>query len=362
MRIGIVTPFDSRNFGNRLQNYALQQILLQYAGEVITIKNKPCPRSLSRRLRQGTALAESILLNRLLGERQKAAILKFNREHLYLTRTLYWCSRGYGSLKKEDSCDWYCAGSDQIWNPNLHRAEGFNFLTFAPKERTVSYAASFGVEEIPEKYRASVAEGLNHIRHLSVRETAAAELVRQLTGRQAIPVLPDPTLLLRREEWDAIREPPAVPLPSNYLLSLFLGPLGQERAGAIRQEASRRGWVILSPLDRRSPFYRIGPGEFLHLISRAELVCTDSFHASVFSFLYQRPLVIFSREGEGSTMSSRLDTLVNTYHLQSCRALGDSLPPIPEKADYSRGFSQLEQERLRAKVYLDGIFRREEGS
>lgn len=360
MRIGIVTPFDSRNFGNRLQNYALQQILLPYADEVITIKNKPCPSNLLRRLQQGTSLAESIPLNRLLGETQKAAILEFNRAHLRVSRNLYWCNRNYKTLKQEERCDWYCAGSDQIWNPDLHREDGFNFLTFAPKERTFSYAASFGVDTIPEEKQRKVSEGLHHIRYLSVREETGAKLTEQLTGRQDVFTLPDPTLLLSREEWDKVRKVPSAALPERYLLSLFLGPRNEKRTRQIQQKANRQGWNVIAPLDHRSPFYGIGPGELLHILQGACLVCTDSFHMSVFSFLYQRPLVIFRREGEGSTMASRLDTLVKTYHLESCLARGDSLPPIPEKADYSRGFFRLEQERLRAKAYLDGIFHRED--
>ena len=41
MKVGIVTVFDNNNQGNRLQNYALQQVLLRYADEVVTMKNKP---------------------------------------------------------------------------------------------------------------------------------------------------------------------------------------------------------------------------------------------------------------------------------------------------------------------------------
>ena len=50
MKIGIVTLFDSTNFGNKLQNYALQEILKQYAEDVVTIKNKPFPKSLKEKI------------------------------------------------------------------------------------------------------------------------------------------------------------------------------------------------------------------------------------------------------------------------------------------------------------------------
>lgn len=359
MKIGLVTPFDNRNFGNRLQNYALQQVLLQYADEVVTIKNKPCLPGFFQRLRRGSLLAESVWVNRFVGERRKAKLLQFNREYLTVTRNRYWYNRPCTVLKPQDCCDWYCVGSDQIWNPDLDRESGFNFLTFATRERTFSYAASFGVPRIPREKKAAVAEGLNHIRNLSVREEVGKQIVEELTTRQDVQILPDPTLLLSREEWNAIRKAPEKPLPERYLLSCFLGNLSPERSAQIHSRAAQWNLEVVSPMDPASPYYEIGPGEFLYLLSHASFVCTDSFHAGVFSFLFKRPLAIFSREGEGSTMESRLDTLVKTYHLESCRAAGESLPAVLPETDYSPGMAQLERERLRAKNYLDGIFHRE---
>lgn len=354
MRIGIVTPFDSRNFGNRLQNYALQQILLDYAGQVITIKNKPALPSIQDRLRRATPLAESIMLNTLLGDKRKAAILRFNREHLKITKKTYWYNRPCSRLRKRDRCHWYCAGSDQIWNPDLDRTGGFNYLAFAPEEQTFAYAASFGTDRIPPKDREAVKRGLQHIRFLSLREEAGAELARDLTGRQDVLVLPDPTLLLNREQWDRVRKKPKAPLPEPYLLAYFLGPLSQDRKAAIHQLAKGKQLEILWLMDPESPFYAMGPGEFLELMAGAELVCTDSFHGSVFSFLYGRPLLIFDREG--SNMGSRLDTFTKTFHLENCRVCGDSPLHVPE-ADYGPGYARLEAERRRARAFLDGIFR-----
>lgn len=349
MKIGIVTPFDSRNFGNRLQNYALQQVLLRYADQVVTIKNKPALGLLDR-IRRSSPLAESVTVNRLLGDRRKAKILEFNRKRLRVTRKGYWYNRPRGDLRKEDRCDWYCAGSDQIWNPNLDREGGFNFLSFAPGDRTFSFAASFGVAELPREKREKMKMGLAHIRFLSLREEAGREIVRTLTGRTDARVLPDPTLLLTREEWEEVMEAPRQPLPESYLLKYFLGPVSEERQRAMEAP----GMESIDIQDPDSPFHAIGPGEFLYLIQNAGLVCTDSFHGSVFAFLFGRPLRVFPREGEGSNMGSRLDTLLKTYHLESCRA-GERLPVKPLTADYRAGYEALKRERSRAMTFLDNI-------
>ncbi len=76
MRVGIVSIFDSTNFGNRLQNYALQQVLLRYADEVVTIKNKPSDGKKTKFYKK-LPIAESLLMSRLMGRERRTAMLRF---------------------------------------------------------------------------------------------------------------------------------------------------------------------------------------------------------------------------------------------------------------------------------------------
>ena len=39
-KIGIVTIVDYNNYGNRLQNYATQQVLKKFGYEAVTLKNE----------------------------------------------------------------------------------------------------------------------------------------------------------------------------------------------------------------------------------------------------------------------------------------------------------------------------------
>ena len=58
-----------------------------------------------------------------------------------------------------------------------------------------SYAASFGLSEIPKEYEAEYKKRLAGYRQISVREAQGRALVKELTGRD-VPVVLDPTLLL----------------------------------------------------------------------------------------------------------------------------------------------------------------------
>ena len=58
--------------------------------------------------------------------------------------------------------------------------------------------------------------------------------------------------------------------------------------------------------------------EFLYLIDHAELVCTDSFHACVFSILFNTPFLVVNRQQKGvADMTSRLDTLLGLFDMKN---------------------------------------------
>ncbi|MFR2767096.1 MAG: polysaccharide pyruvyl transferase family protein [Thomasclavelia sp.] len=65
--------------------------------------------------------------------------------------------------------------------------------------------------------------------------------------------------------------------------------------------------------------YTSGPSEFLYLIHHAKLVCTDSFHACVFSILFDTQFYVFERENEIISMNSRIDTLLRKFDLEEHR-------------------------------------------
>lgn len=359
MKVGIVSQFVYDNFGNKLQNYALQRVLQEYTDSVITIKNNPRAKNLVQRLRWFTSVADSEFLYRLTGRSRKAEFLRFHKKHIQNSCKYYCLNNSSPTLDKRDLCNFYCAGSDQVWKPGSGRAGALHYLGFADWEQTFSYAASFGVDEIPEEYKDAVCKGLQHIKYISVREDAGKRIVEELTGRTDVEVLVDPTMLLTTQEWDEILRKPKAALPDKYVLTYFLGPVSAERRTAIQKKAEQMGCQIIEVMDKNSPFYAIGPDQFVYLIKHAQLVCTDSFHGSVFSFLYQRRLAIFDREGKGSNMGSRIDTFVAKFHLKHCRVQGNDLPERIPEPDYAEGYKVLETERGKSSRFLNKVFNKE---
>lgn len=356
MKVGIVTVFDNDNFGNRLQNYALQQVLLGYADQVITIKNKYKSESTLKNLTRASSLAESVVLNQLLRKSRKVNFLRFNSRYIRLSRHCYWYNDAQSAPRGADECDLYCLGSDQIWSPRVDWVNLFNYAGFAPSEKVFSFAASFGFDEIPEEFQPEIRKGLAHVGRISLREEAGLRITQALSGRTDTPVVSDPTLLLDAEEWERIAKKPEAPLPERYLLTYFLGPLSPERKAEITRLAAEHDCQIIECMDPDGPFYSMGPAEFLYLIRHAQIVCTTSFHGSIFSFLWQRPLAIFTRDDEHSNNTNRVQTLVNKYQLTSHLAFGDKLPDYADMCNYTSSQEKLAQEREQAHAYLRSVF------
>ena len=113
---------------------------------------------------------------------------------------------------------------------------------------------------------------------------------------------------------------------------------------------------ILDVMNPNSEFYAIGPDEFIYLIKNAGFVCTDSFHASVFSFIFNTPLAILMREGTGANMGSRLETLANKFAFEDRLVSDDNLDEHLMNVDYSEGEFILDEEKRKVDDFLNGVF------
>ena len=101
----------------------------------------------------------------------------------------------------------------------------------------------------------------------------------------------------------------------------------------------------------------IGPKEFVSIISGADIVCTDSFHATVFSIIFSVPFITFGRtaeEGYGDMMP-RLVSLLDKFELRE-RLIMNTRQLLLEdllKCDFFKAQKILLSERKNSLQYLD---------
>lgn len=340
-KAGIITLFGEYNYGNRLQNYATQEVLKKFGLNVETIKymlsNYKEPDTTSR-----------IEQNRL------AKFKEFNKNIKFADQILYMdidAPKGLG-----DKFDYIAIGSDQIWNYSFPRSFSHRaFGSFAPKEKRFSIAASFGVDYFPEKNSEIYnicQKYLKELKAISVREDAGKIIGEKLTNRKDIEVLIDPTMMLTKEEWEKIMKKPENLKTDKFIVKNFLGNISEIREEELIRFAKENECEIIDISDKNSPFFDIGPAEFLYLEKNAILVATDSFHACVFSILFSTPFLVFERQDKLASMYSRIETLVNKFEIGN-RVFNGKIENEILNCDYTRAYTILEEERKKANGFLE---------
>lgn len=342
MKICVVTLVGLFNYGNRLQNYAVTRALEARGHEVATVGSswRPPVEAAKRFLRgvigRSVDPAASMSEARLDRFREFNSLIDVER----LPRL---------GCELDERFDKFVVGSDQVWNPNYLYDERGYFLSFASPEKRVALSASFGVDRIPEDRARGFREGLRGIPSISVREEEGAVIVRELAGRVA-PVLIDPTMAVDASEWRPLERADCTP-GGEYVFSYVLGK--SEEAERVLSDLGSRGVAIVKMTDRGvAGEPNAGPREFLSLIDNASLVVTNSFHGSVFSTLFGKPLCIVRRDG-ANDMSSRLATLAGKFGLSE-EARRSEVLGVPCVADYSGVDEALARERAAFDAFLDG--------
>lgn len=339
-KIGILTLNSNNNFGNKLQNYALKIKLEEIGLNVDTIWF--CQKLLDQYKPQIKSL---MFWNE-----------NYKRENFFENFTRKYLNRKYYKTKKINNLyDYFVVGSDQVWN---YKFKGFNndyFLEFSDSRKNISYAASVGVDKIDNNYIDRFTKGLENIDYISVREEKAKEILQPLCPNKNVEVLIDPTMLLTAQEWDIVMKKPKQiekHEDKKFILNYFLGEISVERKKEIERIAEENNCFIINILDKEDPFYKCGPSEFLYLEKNAFLICTDSFHSSVFAILYNTPFVVFDREQNGvESMNSRIDTLLSKFCLED-RKFNKKITKTQLKCNYTKAYKILEEERKKALKFL----------
>ena len=382
-KAGIVTFYYlNHNFGGLLQAFALPKLLneqFDVTAEQIPYfltfsGNREQTSSLHRRtpgsLIYQAGIAFFAALTRKSIDTRKKAFDRFMDEiphcgEVYDAASISRCGEAYPVL---------VCGGDQIWNTSQGKENLWVFtLQFAPKQaKKFAYAPSMAVPEMDSQGRECLRQGLAGLNHISVREKSSVAVLKTITDRP-IEVVVDPVLLLRAEEWaQAARYPRR---KGKYLLCYLLGDSVSQRK-AVTKLAKALGLQIvtfphiLCDVVRKCDLffgdvhdYTSGPREFLGLIQNAECVITDSFHACVFSMIFQTPFAVFERSkpGEKGNMNSRIYDFLEEYHLQQQLVTEQTLSAMHEipHVDFTYAHGHWETRRAESIAYLENALKAE---
>ena len=327
--IVIVTWIESANYGTALQSYALYKKIKEMGHEA------SCLREFDQNFSYKSFL--KIILYKIgcfefLIRFVKFGITNKRRRFYMFYRDDYQIMNVFTKSdfeKMMSSTDVFMTGSDQIWN-TLFRFNPFYFLSFARDCKRIAYASSVGSERINDTFTDDIREYLLAFDHIGVREKTAVTILSELTGRKDILQVLDPTFLLTSVDWEEVTENASFTqsLPKHYMLCYLIGN-NTNYKDYVRDIKYKMGIdnIIIVPSDENPDFfcedcliYRdAGPLEFVWLIQHANLVCTDSFHASALSINHSIPFVELMRfrKEDNNSQNSRIYDLLEHYNLKN---------------------------------------------
>lgn len=360
MKIGILTFFESDNYGTVLQAYALQDYIESLGHQAILIHLKRNINATSSHFKPASrtyTLAQRIW-NRVvmqktskLAVKKKAGFQKFRDGYLNITPVCY--ESGEAFLKDASQYDLLISGGDQIWNP-YHKVFSLQYmLDFLPENyKRVSYGSSFGVDKIEDqKILENMKNALKNYKALAVRETSGIEIIKEM-GLQVEQVV-DP-VFLRPERWKTFVQKDS-PMKRKYGLVYALIDYSDECDKEIKNYAKENQLeLVILPDNRRNCMNRyqkkfgLSPIEFLNYIAHSEIVFTNSFHGLAFAILFKKKVVILEPlSNEAKSKQNRLFNLIDVLGMGSC-----DFRAIKEPIDYETVDRTLNEKIEKSRSYL----------
>ena len=316
-KIKIITFHSAHNYGAILQVYALQRVLSEENNvEVINYRNNNIDNTY-KLINPETlkTIIKSITKNILYFRRNITRYNKFEniiKEKLNLTKKY----NSEEEIKKDfPKADIYITGSDQVWNTSITKGLQDSYtLNFGDDStRRISYAASIGKSKLTDAEKEVFKEKISKLDYISVREEDAKKILTPVINKP-IEVVLDPTLLISKEEWqNEIKN--IKKEKEEYILAYTVG--ADDEYYKIINELSKKTNLRVIHFETRNKkiknvlrnAYTSDPFEFINLIKNAKYVVCTSFHATVFSIIFNKKFFVIPHKITGSRVYNLLNKL-----------------------------------------------------
>lgn len=356
-KIGIVTYHQALSYGAKLQAYALQQFLDENGieNDIVDYTCHFMYTRLIRPIRVGTQHRLKSFIRSLITMRQTGID---RRKSVAFRRSYMKLSRPFTAENISEAADEYSAfiaGSDQVWSPTCVGFDPVYFLNFAKPQQKYSYAASIAVKEIPENLREEYKKRLGDFQRISVREQSGVEIVNDLLNRDA-QVNIDPTLLLTKDSWEKMSKR-IIDEPYIFLFNVkrplhlieYAKKLGEKTGLKIYYLQKNRihrvkGVTYLDPVSAE---------EFVGLIKHATYVCTNSFHGTAFSVIFNKDFAVEYDNKDGRNIRS--EELLNYLGINDREINSDNFKGPSSPVDWGNVEQKINVQRELSGKYIAEI-------
>lgn len=326
IKTATITFHKAINYGAILQTYALQQSILKlgidndiidYDCKLISNEYKLINTKSIKSLIK-SSIKSLITFKMFFCKKNKFKL--FIKKYIVLTNPV-----NKDILKSEEfnnKYNFFITGSDQVWNYEITNLDDPYFLNFVKdKSKIKSYAASFGVGCIPESLKLKYKNYLERFSSILVREKTGANIIENLIDKKVNIVL-DPVLLLNQNEWNKIIfKTNFEDIKNNYILVYMSTPYIKIFAEKLSLKYNIPIFNIADFILRKRDKIgqtksELGPEEFISAIKNARFIITGSFHAVVFSIIYNKDFFINNVDKIKENRSSRQKDLLDLLEIK----------------------------------------------
>ena len=287
MKILTTTLHAIDNCGSCLQAYALQQYLISLGHQNQIIDYRP------DYARNNGNPFKSFVKNIVFYKRMKERWQVFDsfvKDYLILTPQHF---HSYKDIKGANlRADLFVTGSDQVWNDYFPCGRDPVYYLSFTEQKKISYAASVGRSPIAKDGLDILCEKIKDFDAISVRERSTPDELAS-KGIESTWVC-DPTLLHPKGTYEKIM----VSKEKGEYLLVYLTEKSEMLDEFIRKYREKKnGRVVyvgsfLNRCDCDVNYTDVGPREFLGLIANASMVIAGSYHALIFSCIFQKEFAI----------------------------------------------------------------------
>lgn len=351
MNIGVLSMQRVMNYGSFLQSFALKNTIEQLGNkcEFLDIERGVVFPELR--------LTPLFLLQKVWERYGKWDVLKRIRlTHIFQQRFNKEFFETLGvDVHDIKYFDTVVIGSDEVFNFAQRVPWGYTTQLYGRvlnTDKVISYAASFGHTTMAdiEHYgvKLEIADALNSMQAISVRDINSYEIVKELTGKEP-QMHVDPVLMFDYSSYvRSVRE-------KDYIV-IYTYPnriKKKEEIAAIRAFAKKYNKKLISigfyfPWCDKTVVP--DPFEVLGYIKQADYIITDTFHGSVMSLKFNRPFAALVRP----TNKQKMKSLLFQFHLENriVEDLSYLENTLLSKCDYDFVNTELEKEQSRSLDYL----------
>lgn len=369
MKVAVLTLSLHTNYGGILQAFALQTVLSRFGVEPVLLDKK---KDFSLPYwKRPFAYLKRIIKYYIFRDKRVSLFVEQENEKQYKLISQYTQRFIDHNLKVQyissfndkiiDNFDCFIVGSDQVWRPQYFKASygdiSYAFLSFIKKDkiRKIAYAASFGTEEWEYSLKETeiCKKLISKFDKVSVRESSAVLLCDKKFNKHAELVL-DPTLLLSKEDYKNLIFNEELKIHSEKIFVYILDSedAKMEFVNMVSSKLGMEFFTSNSDVDNISLTLekRIQPPieNWLMSFDISKMVITDSFHACVFSIIFNKPFWVIGNKKRGMT---RFISLLELFDLKERLIQEDEIGNIDINAPIDWVFVNNNLKLYREKSY-----------